>query len=636
MMLFSTTTVETFFESLVRICCIDRLIELLNNPRTQHNDMCIVSSCNRNLYNLVMSKMLKIDYIQYNNLTDGNVNRYEFYRNCMNRLIIDAKLINHYNKNNFSKLFLDFPKLTHLAFSDNRYQDTIDHIQIFPEGLTDLVLSNIFNQPLTKNIFPSSLINLQFGYENNRVDFDHPFPPGVLPQGLKTLKFSKYARYNQIFGQKSLPPNLEQLVLGNCYNKCFDKNILPETLTTLQLGYEYNQPFTEGLLPAGLTKLVFGEKFNQTLSNNLLQCNLKILHLGEAFNHIIDKNTLPRNLVELKFGHNFNPSGLQLFEPGIFPPTLKSLSFGFYFNQPIGQNVLPNGLIELRFKSLFNQPLDKDTLPHTIEKLYFGDHFDQPINNCLPLNLTELSFNGTYGGNFNQPLEKGIFPNGLLRLNLGDSFNQPLEKGIFPNGLINLHLGNTFNQPINGSILPESLQVLVFGNTFNQPINGISLPRLTMLKFGKKFNQPIDNISLPSLTRLEFGSKFNQPIIGYLGPKLRTLYVGDAFRRHPLTKKFHNKAFSSFAKEEKIYYENIKNDTDNHYRGDNFLNAYSNGDFKLVLKSSETLPESLEKIHFTHKNSFVLDVKTGKIKNYNNFKINNSIYDLNARIKSSY
>ena len=53
----------------------------------------------------------------------------------------------------------------------------------------------------------------------------------------------------------------------------------------------------------------------------------------------------------------------------------------------------------------------------------------------LPLNLTELSFNGSFGGYFNQPLEKRVFPDKLLKLHLGVKFNHPIGENVFPESL---------------------------------------------------------------------------------------------------------------------------------------------------------------------------------------------------------
>src|SRR6185503_7150200 len=74
-------------------------------------------------------------------------------------------------------------------------------------SLKTLILQK-FNQPLTENIFPDSLVVIDFG----------PY-------------------FNQTVGCNILPKKLLKLKFGHEYNQSLIKNALPDSLTQLTLGY---------------------------------------------------------------------------------------------------------------------------------------------------------------------------------------------------------------------------------------------------------------------------------------------------------------------------------------------------------------------------------------------------------------
>jgi hypothetical protein len=83
--------------------------------------------------------------------------------------------------------------------------------------------------------------------------------------------------------------------------------------------------------------------------------------------------------------------------------------------------------------------------------------------------------NGPYLYFFSQ-----LFPS-LESLRLRDDFNQPINKGMLPRTLRRIEFGIEFDQEI---VLPESLEELILGHDFNK---SMVLPRsLTKLKYGKQ------------------------------------------------------------------------------------------------------------------------------------------------------
>ena len=182
----------------------------------------------------------------------------------------------------------------------------------------------------------------------------------------------------------------------------------------------------------------------------------------------------------------------------------------------------------------------------------FRDDFNESINRCIfPQTLTSL----TFGHSFNQPIAPGVLPTGLASLTFGHSFNQPIDPGALPVGLTSLTFGNNYNQPIDQGILTTYLTSLTFGNSFDEPLTQVLPPRLISLTFGRWFDKPIASGVLPaglisltfghffnqsithevlpiSLTSLRFGEYFNQPItLGVLPASLIALTFGDYFNQ---------------------------------------------------------------------------------------------------------
>ena len=73
----------------------------------------------------------------------------------------------------------------------------------------------------------------------------------------------------------------------------------------------------------------------------------------------------------------------------------------------------------------------------------------------------------------------------LISITFGDEFNQNIEKVIWPKSLTSIVFGYWFNQPVEKVIWPNSLTSLKFGYTFNHKIT--NLQNISYLTFYYKY-----------------------------------------------------------------------------------------------------------------------------------------------------
>lgn len=94
-----------------------------------------------------------------------------------------------------------------------------------------------------------------------------------------------------------------------------------------------------------------------------------------------------------------------------------------------------------------------------------------------------------------------------MELSFGGGFNQPIGRIVWPPYLQKLSFAVDFNHPIAGVVWLASLQTLSFGEClrFNQPIAGVAWPVLLLeLSLGVNFDQPIAGVTWPvSLQQLD-------------------------------------------------------------------------------------------------------------------------------------
>ncbi|KYQ89643.1 hypothetical protein DLAC_09609 [Tieghemostelium lacteum] len=391
---------------------------------------------------------------------------------------------------------------------------------LLPDGLKSLKLPYSFSQEI--DWLPPSIETLYISQLHN-----HPLILGTFQNNVKrlvvgsqehTLPLNKWCFPKSLkefecqiyrganFDANCFPEGLETLKIVYGISGSIGKYILPESLKTFYMGDYFDSPIEEGVLPQSLTKLVIGSVYNHPLPK--LPPSIEYVHIGRAFNQDLSVGIFPPSLKELYFDRYF-------YQP--FAPTRA----GTGFNNPLEVGVLSNTqLTQLLLGNEFNQDLLPNALPVTLKELWFGSRFNRPLlPGCLSIlySLTYLSF----GYDFDQPLQPGILPQTLKTLIFGSAFNQSIEIGVLPQSLKSLKFGNTFNQPILPNSLPESLEDLELGYHFNQPLLPNTLPKnLQKLVFIYQFNQPLEVGVLPeTLKELKLPNHFNQPLLPNVLPK---------------------------------------------------------------------------------------------------------------------
>jgi len=159
---------------------------------------------------------------------------------------------------------------------------------------------------------------------------------------------------------------------------------------------------------------------------------------------------LPLSLRVLKLGNNFN----KLIDENVLPPLLKRLKFGIKYNKPINKNVLPLALEYLEFNDNitefkgFNKKIEKGVLPESLLSLQLGQEYQYSIENVLP------------ACGANNPTTGLVLPKGLTELKLGGCFNKRLEEKMLSTSLRHLTFGYSYSHSIKKNILPKSLEEL--------------------------------------------------------------------------------------------------------------------------------------------------------------------------------
>jgi len=188
-------------------------------------------------------------------------------------------------------------------------------------------------------------------------------------------------------------------------------------------------------------------------------------------------------------------------------------------------------LQSITFGGSFNQSLEKVALPSGLQSISFGYAFNQSLEKVtLPSGLQSISF----GSSFNRSLENVTLPSGLQSISFGDGFNQLLEKVTLPSALQSISFGYDFNQSLEKATLPSGLQRISFDDFFNQSLEKVMLPSgLQSICFGCKFNQSLEEVTLPSgLQSISFGRCFNQSLEKVTLPSgLQSISFGDDFNQ---------------------------------------------------------------------------------------------------------
>ncbi|KAM9970462.1 hypothetical protein ACTFIR_002318 [Dictyostelium discoideum] len=126
---------------------------------------------------------------------------------------------------------------------------------------------------------------------------------------------------------------------------------------------------------------------------------------------------------------------------------------------------LPNNVMLLNG---FNQKLTKGIIPEGVKELVLGDIKQDLIIGSIPNTVTTVTlFDG-----FNQKLTKGIIPDGVKEIRLGD-IKQELVFGSIPNTVTTVTLCDGFGQKLTKGIIPECVKELHIGDIKQDLIGSI-------------------------------------------------------------------------------------------------------------------------------------------------------------------
>ena len=368
---------------------------------------------------------------------------------------------------------------------------------IIPYGITHLILPYDFTSPLNEGDIPNTVQNLYFGS-----GFNCELKPNDIPNSVKVLHFGSYfckpinnnnipsSVIELVMKNKDnrnithiIPNGIKKLVMDNTFND-ISVGTIPNTVTRLTLPDNFNKPLQKGIIPEGVIELTFGNEFDQQLKIGDIPNSIKKLNLGNKFNQKLSPGIIPEGIVELTFSSYFN----KILYKGDIPNTVKKIKFGDYFNQPLIKGFISKGVEEIYFGCHFNRPLYKDTIPDGVKSIIFNKNslFNQVLNkNDLPNTITKLYF----GDYYNTQLFSGCIPNSIKYLRLGKNFDQMIQKGALPEGLISLIFDGVMIDKIEELYIPDSVMFLRIPQKF-------------------KFNSIPKNLKYISIPH-EFVSNFN-------------------------------------------------------------------------------------------------------------------------------
>jgi hypothetical protein len=379
-------------------------------------------------------------------------------------------------------------KLTSLAWFTPK-QEPVE----WPRNLRKLSLLLDTHMPTLE--LPPTLEKLSLGTYHLVVPFDYL----VVPLGVEFLEIE--SDINVPLVNYTLPKGLKTLKLGWKYNHPIDGVVWPESLEELDLGMDFNQPLiADDVLPQSLRVLIFSWRFNQEVRHLRWPPNLKKLEFNSDFNRSMDGVKLPDTLECLEFGDEFAQpiTGLRL------PSGLHTLRFSYEFNHSLRKVRMPPNLHTLYLSWRYSRSLHKVSL-RNVKRLHLGEHF-RPKNPAVrwPQNLIELAIDCNDVRMFEH------LPKGLRILSLS-GFNLPIARGMFPDCIISLELGDQFNRSL-GEALPKSLTRLKLGSWFNQPLDNVVWPRrLEFIDFSTRFNHSLKPVP-STVERIVIYSGYPHPI----------------------------------------------------------------------------------------------------------------------------
>lgn len=334
------------------------------------------------------------------------------------------KVFPHYKKN--IKRISFFPKFT-------------DELKKFPDTVTHIEFPFSYKNDIINDIFPKSLLNLEFHYPCK-------IKAGIIPNSVTHLTLMHYA-----------------------------ENIIPDSVTHLNLRVTHGEKIEK--LPKNLVSLKFfssnDQSFRDKNDNRVIPNSVRKLDLATMTN----------------FASIWNNNSKSKQWWGVIPDNVEYLDITLDTKSTL-RGIFPNTIKHLTLRGIFNEPIHV-YMTNSLEFLKISKHVRyEEVNGryiiySLPKYVTHLTFNF----HFNQPLLNLRYPPHKIRnipssvthLIFGYNFNKSVEFAI-PNSVIYLKFGDCFDQPIDS--LPHSIKYLILGRGFKQEL--VLPPNLVYLKISKK------------------------------------------------------------------------------------------------------------------------------------------------------
>ncbi|GAM17531.1 hypothetical protein SAMD00019534_007060 [Acytostelium subglobosum LB1] len=230
------------------------------------------------------------------------------------------------------------------------------------------------------------------------------------------------------------------------------------------------------------------------------------------------------NISSITFSDSYGqPMGLQFWTnmkdllEELAERSVTNISF-LSWSTPSTLNKLP--ITAMVIRGFLSMSAQQTNFPDTLTSLTVEDTlFNSSLNHILPMGLKTLDLSGAHS--WNQPIEPGALPTGLVTLKLGTVFDHPIEPGTLPSSLRTLSLRSGYTHPLDCGRLPDSLTRLVltvFEGSIELP-NSVTDLTMKMYFTGSNCHQPLQRLNLhtmPSgfnfsqLTHLTIGMIENQ------------------------------------------------------------------------------------------------------------------------------
>ncbi|KAN0030928.1 hypothetical protein ACTA71_009578 [Dictyostelium dimigraforme] len=220
-------------------------------------------------------------------------------------------------------------------------------------------LGRSFNQIIEKDLFPSSLKKIKFGYEFNQ-------SLESIPSSVTSIQYS-----GNFSKPQSVPSTVTKLILYNFFDK---ENLtvndhIPKSIKSLRMDICFNNALVKGFIPNSVTKLVLGPKY--------FRCKLK-------------PGVIPNSVTDLTITFN---SFLTSIKKGVIPNSVRKLKIldlvgGIPYNLEYGS--IPNGVESIIFSDFQTNcylNLDRRLIPFSVKKLIIKD---------LEIDLSTLKYNNRF------------------------------------------------------------------------------------------------------------------------------------------------------------------------------------------------------------------------------------------------